>query len=133
MKAGRSIWMLPSCGCMIMWRPSEQYDLGVRYLSEGNYEEAIVAFTAAIEIDPKRPEAYAKAAEAYEVLGDLDSARAILEQGYQATGDETLRSVKEESEPEPTDDDRVVPFFDFISCFSMLNIFRVIHQRLLIQ
>lgn len=31
----------------------EQYDLGVRYLSEGNYEEAILAFTAAIEIDPK--------------------------------------------------------------------------------
>ena len=33
----------------------EQYDLGVRYLSEGNYEEAIIAFTAAIEIDPKNP------------------------------------------------------------------------------
>lgn len=29
------------------WR--EQYDLGVRYLSEGNYEEAVIAFTAAIE------------------------------------------------------------------------------------
>lgn len=35
-----------------------QYDLGVRYLSEGNYEEAVIAFTAAIEIDPNRPEAY---------------------------------------------------------------------------
>ena len=33
----------------------EQYDLGIRYLSEGNYQEAILAFTAAIEIDPKRP------------------------------------------------------------------------------
>ena len=31
-----------------------QYDLGVRYLSEGNYEEAIIAFTAAIEIEPKQ-------------------------------------------------------------------------------
>ena len=30
-----------------------QYDLGVRYLSEGNYEEAILAFEAAIEIDPR--------------------------------------------------------------------------------
>ena len=36
----------------------EQYDLGVRYLAEGNYEEAIIAFTAAIEIDPNRVEAY---------------------------------------------------------------------------
>ena len=30
-----------------------KYDLGVRYLSEGNYEEAILAFEAAIEIDFK--------------------------------------------------------------------------------
>ena len=36
----------------------EKYDLGVRYLSEGNYEEAIIAFTAAIEIDPKQASAY---------------------------------------------------------------------------
>ena len=32
-----------------------RYDLGVRYLSDGRYEEAILAFTAAIEIDPKNP------------------------------------------------------------------------------
>ena len=43
----------------------EQYDLGVRYLSEGNYEEAIIAFTAAIDIDPKRPEAYLSLAQVY--------------------------------------------------------------------
>ena len=44
------------CGAKDEWQ--EQYDLGVRYLSEDNYEEAILAFTAAIEIDPKRAEAY---------------------------------------------------------------------------
>lgn len=43
----------------------EQYDLGVRYLSEGNYEEAILAFTAAIEIDPKRAPAYVGRGDAY--------------------------------------------------------------------
>ena len=68
----------------------EQYDLGVKYLSEGNYEEAIVAFTAAIEIDPKRPEAYLKAAEAYEAMGDYEAAADILEKGYLETGDERL-------------------------------------------
>jgi len=117
----------------------EQYDLGVKYLSEGNYQEAIIAFTAAIEIDPKRAEAfvgrgdayvgtadlsaaaaeltaesrggcesaladyleaigldkllaavYGKAADIYLALGDEDSAIAILEQGYEATGDESL-------------------------------------------
>lgn len=47
----------------------EQYDLGVRYLSEGDYEEAIIAFTAAIEIDPKQALAYCGRGEAY-VLSD---------------------------------------------------------------
>ena len=70
----------------------EQYDLGVKYLSEGNYEEAIIAFTAAIEIDPKRPEAYAGLADVYAAQGDMDSLRAILEQGVEATGDSGLRS-----------------------------------------
>ena len=46
----------------------ENYDLGARYLSEGNYQEAILAFTAAIDIDPKRAEGYLGRAEAYEGL-----------------------------------------------------------------
>ncbi len=63
----------------------EQYDLGIRYLSEGNYEEAIIAFTAAIEIDPKQVDPYLKIAEAYVAVGDNDSAISILEEGYQQT------------------------------------------------
>lgn len=43
----------------------EQYDLGVRCLTEGNYEEAIIAFTAAIEIDPKLAPAYVGRGDAY--------------------------------------------------------------------
>lgn len=31
----------------------EDYDLGVRYLTEGNYEEAIIAFTTVVGIDPQ--------------------------------------------------------------------------------
>lgn len=99
------VFLLAACGQMEETTWQEQYDLGVRCLREGNYEEAIIAFTAAIEIDAKRPEAYLKAAEAYEGMGDRDAARAILEKGYQATGDETLRSIKEEREPKPTDND----------------------------
>lgn len=69
----------------------EQYDLGVRYLSEGNYEEAIIAFTAAIEIDLNRAEAYLKSAEAYLELGGKDMAIAILEKGYANTQDSTIK------------------------------------------
>lgn len=52
----------------------EQYDLGVRYLEEGNYEEAIIAFTAAIEIDPRHPEAYIGRGDAYFARDDYPSA-----------------------------------------------------------
>lgn len=54
------------CGCgskQAKWQ--EQYDLGVRYLSEGDYEEAILAFSAAIEIDPNNPDAYVQRGDAY--------------------------------------------------------------------
>lgn len=50
----------------------EQYDLGVRYLSEGNYEEAIIAFTAAIEIDPKQAPAYVGRGDAYIGSGETE-------------------------------------------------------------
>ena len=74
----------------------EQYDLGLRYLEDGNYEEAIIAFTAAIEIDPKRVEAYNQLARVYLAMDDPDGAAAALEQGVAATGDEDLRTWLEE-------------------------------------
>ena len=72
-----------------------QYDLGVRYLSEGNYEEAILAFEAAIEIDPRNADAYLKLAEAYEKTGDEDAALRTLETGAEATGDRELADLAE--------------------------------------
>jgi tetratricopeptide (TPR) repeat protein len=58
----------------------EQYDLGMRYLSEGNYQEAIVAFTAAIEIDPKQAIIYVGRGDAYIKLDEqIDLALADYE------------------------------------------------------
>lgn len=70
----------------------KQYDLGVRYLSDGNYEEAIIAFTAAIEIEPKRAEAYIGAADAYIQQGNYALAKEILERGLSATNDARIES-----------------------------------------
>lgn len=83
-----------------------QYDLGVRYLSEGNYEEAILAFEAAIEIDPKRPEAYKQLAEVYYELGEDEKAENTLRQGYEETGDNSLKL--EGPEDELTQDERTM-------------------------
>ena len=70
----------------------EQYDLGVCYLSEGNYKEAIIAFTAAIEIDPEQAPAYVGRGDAYIFSGDtednLSAARADYEKAIEL--DETL-------------------------------------------
>lgn len=68
-------------------RWQEQYNLGIRYLSDGNYEEAIIAFTAAIEIDPKQAPAYVGRGDAYVGLGkteeELTSAQADYEKAIE--------------------------------------------------
>lgn len=86
------------CACgqktdTLTWQ--EQYDLGIRYLSEGNYEEAIIAFTAAIEIDPKRVDCYRALADLYVEMGKIKKAQTILEQGYDATADASLEEYRE--------------------------------------
>lgn len=43
----------------------DQYELGIRLLNEGNYDEAVLAFTAAIRIDPKQAAAYVGRGDAY--------------------------------------------------------------------
>lgn len=80
----------------------DQYDLGVRYLSEGNYEEAIIAFTAAIEIEPKNADAYLGAAKAYEAMGNTDAAIEILRRGLAQTEDTSLEEQLSDLEgPKP--------------------------------
>lgn len=65
----------------------EQYDLGVRYLSEDNYEDAIIAFTAAIEIDPKRADAYVGRGGAYIGIGETEENLATALADYEAVLD----------------------------------------------
>mgnify|MGYP000018329679 CR=1 FL=1 len=72
----------------------EQYDLGVRYLSEGNYEEAIIAFTAAIEVDPKNVDAYLSLADAYAATGDYKSAENLFSRAYDSgLGEKDVESL----------------------------------------
>ena len=59
-----ALLLLTSCSTHAMtWQ--EQYDLGVRCLGVGSYKEAIIAFTAAIEIEPKQVSAYVNRGDAY--------------------------------------------------------------------
>lgn len=84
----------PTADVDTLWQ--EQYDLGVRYLSEGNYEEAILAFSAAIEIDSKQTESYMRLSEAYEAIGETEKALNALQSGLETTGDTALSALIED-------------------------------------
>ena len=75
---------LIACGQKTSTEQEQQYDLGVRYLSEGNYEEAIIAFTAAIDIDPKNVDAYLGRASAYISSGETEENLASALADYQS-------------------------------------------------
>ena len=71
----------------------EQLELGNRYLTEQNYEEAVMAFSRVIEIDPKQAEGYLKLAEAYSGFGQYDKAATVLKQGFEMTEDEQIKEL----------------------------------------
>ncbi len=60
----------------------ESYDLGMRYLNEGNYVEAIIAFDKAIKIDLKQPMAYVGRADAHIASGETDDNLAVAFADY---------------------------------------------------
>ncbi len=64
---------------------AEQLKLGNRYLEEMDYEQAVVAFTKTIEIDPSNVDAYLGASMAYAALENYQEALNILESGYETT------------------------------------------------
>lgn len=93
------------CACIFFQKKNierivaENLELGEQYLLEEDYEAAVVAFMKAIETDPKCVEAYLKVADAYVGLDDYDSAIDQLEAGYGITGDERLKTRRDELGP----------------------------------
>ena len=86
--------LLTSCGQQAQATWQEQYDLGMKYLEEGSYEEAILAFTAAIEIDPRRAEAYISLADAHVAAGSYEEALAVLEAALELADDTAAFQAK---------------------------------------
>ena len=59
-------------------RLNRQLALAEKYMSELNYEAAILAYKAAIEIDPKCEKAYVGLVDLYIAIGDYDEAEFIF-------------------------------------------------------
>ena len=124
---------LMACSEKNSWQ--EQYDLGMKYLTESNYEEAVLAFTAAIDIDPQRAEAYLQLAEAYLAAGKTRQAILTLQQGLETTGDAGLeRRLEELQQPaQAADTDAVDPAFAAKTGFQSFDDLPAEQQRLIRQ
>lgn len=68
-------------GCQKKLSLEEYLDLGDKYLTEANYREAIVAFTKAIEIEPKAMKSYVGLANAYIKIEDYKNAQETITRG----------------------------------------------------
>ena len=66
------ILVLSLCGCSRQDSYEEKYNLGMKYLGEEAYEEAVAAFSTAIKIDKKQAPAYVGRADAYTALAAED-------------------------------------------------------------
>ncbi|MGN0577021.1 MAG: tetratricopeptide repeat protein, partial [Ruminiclostridium sp.] len=77
-----------------IYRSSPNYLLSAaeRYLTEMNYEEAIIAFEKYLEIEPRDAEAWLKLADAYYQSGNLDKAIETLEKALTFVEDERIRA-----------------------------------------
>ena len=53
--------------------PQEYYDMGIRYLSEGDYEEAVLVFSALLEIEPNHVQALTGRGQALQHLGGAEN------------------------------------------------------------
>ncbi|MGN0639325.1 MAG: leucine-rich repeat domain-containing protein [Oscillospiraceae bacterium] len=67
-----------------------------RYLSEQNYEQAVIEFEKILEIEPMNVEAYLGLAEAYIGLGDNEKALEMLRKGLELTGDARIQAKIDE-------------------------------------
>ena len=67
---------LSACKKQPTWQ--DQYDLGMKYLEEGDYEEALASFQAAVAIDDKKTETYTQMLTVYEEQNEESQAEETI-------------------------------------------------------
>lgn len=72
--------------------PQSDLNLGDKYLSELNYENAIAKYEDALNIEPNNIEAYMGLARAYEYMGDKDKQKETLEKAYEISQNPVIKA-----------------------------------------
>ena len=78
------------------YQVSHGLKLAERYLSEQNYQQAVIEFLNILEIEPMNADAYLGLADAYIGLGDTDKAIEVLREGLDKTGDPRIQAKLDE-------------------------------------
>ena len=78
--------LLTGCGKSVEKQIAEQLELGNKYLTESDYEQAIVAFNRVIELDPKSLEAYCMLSEIYMQQGSYEESLKLVEKAEEIYG-----------------------------------------------
>lgn len=100
-----AILLLAACGqknVQTTWQ--EQYQMGVKYLNDMDYQQALLAFKAAISIDPKQPAVYSAAIYTCLEIADneddaahqkaLEEAVTLAKQAFENTEDRLFTQVE---------------------------------------
>lgn len=84
------IILLTACGKSQEQMVSEQLELGMKFLTEENYEQAMLTFQKVIDLEPKTWEAYKGMATILERQKDYEQAASNMEQGIAQVGSENI-------------------------------------------
>ena len=85
-----------ACGTKAEATWQEHYDLGLKYVNEAKYDEAVLEFTKALEIDPKQAPVYIALAEVYVRQENYTAAQETLDKAITEIGEtDELNKVRD--------------------------------------
>ena len=90
--------MLSGCGKSVEQQITEQLQLGQKYLSEQNYEEAAIAFQKVIDLDPKQIGGYKGLIDVYTQQGKYEMAVSVFRESntlFENSADDNLETLQD--------------------------------------
>lgn len=78
------------------YRVNRHFKAADKYIDNMDYRSAVAEYKHIIEIDSMNVDAYIGLADAYIELGKIDKAISVLEDGYEKTGNDTIKQMLDE-------------------------------------
>lgn len=73
--------LLTGCAAITDYRVNHQLDLGKKYLLEFEYDKAMLAYTKALQLEPKQISAYRGLSDVFTAKNEIDSSINVLKKG----------------------------------------------------